>query len=172
MGSYSFFFSHHLNTMEGGMIVTDDEDLYWMLISLRSHGWSRGQPGASKAYEFIHPGYNVRPMEIQAAIGCEQLKKADSILASHRTIAESFSRAQDYGVMQTPIGSPSYFGISLLHKDVGHLKQRLEEDGHEFRPIVSGNIMNHPMMAYADVEHGSLDNAQYVEDHGVYIGVW
>src|SRR3989338_9808465 len=91
MGSYSSFFSHHMSTMEGGMIVTDDEELYHILLSLRSHGWTRHLPVENKlckkneddfyeSFRFILPGYNVRPIEMMGAIGIEQLKKLDSFI--------------------------------------------------------------------------------------------
>ena len=85
MGSFSLFFSHHINTMEGGMILTDDEELYQILLSIRSHGWTRNLPKINKisnktnddfyeAFRFVLPGYNVRPIEMEGAVGIEQLK--------------------------------------------------------------------------------------------------
>ena len=87
MGSFSSFFSHHISTMEGGIITTDDEELYHILLSLRAHGWTRNLPKHNKitppksddpfeeSFRFVLPGYNVRPLELSGAIGVEQLKK-------------------------------------------------------------------------------------------------
>ena len=87
MGTFSSFFSHHISTMEGGYIVTDDEEIYHILLSLRAHGWTRNLPNKNRvtgrksnkdfleSFNFVLPGYNLRPLEISAAIGKEQLKK-------------------------------------------------------------------------------------------------
>ena len=82
IAAHSFFFSHHIATMEGGMAVTDDAELYHLMRSLRAHGWTRDLPPDSpvytprdddfyEAYRFILPGYNLRPMEMSGAIGLE-----------------------------------------------------------------------------------------------------
>ena len=87
MGSFSSFFSHHISTMEGGMIVTDDEELHLMLLSLRAHGWTRNLPKQNlvcgdksddpfeESFRFVLPGYNVRPLEMEGALGVEQVKR-------------------------------------------------------------------------------------------------
>lgn len=92
MGTYSSFFSHHIATMEGGCVVTDDEELYHILLCLRAHGWTRNLPKFNKvtgeksddpfeeAFKFVLPGYNVRPLEMSGAIGIEQLKKLPSFI--------------------------------------------------------------------------------------------
>ena len=90
MGTYSTFFSHHMATMEGGLVGTSDEELYHILLSIRSHGWTRHLPFENKlckksenpfeeSFRFILPGYNVRPVEMMGAIGIEQLKKLPEI---------------------------------------------------------------------------------------------
>ena len=82
MGSYSSFFSHHIATMEGGLICTDDEELYHILLSIRSHGWTRHLPKENQlctksddvfeeSFRFILPGYNVRPIEMMGVTGTE-----------------------------------------------------------------------------------------------------
>ncbi|WP_170914700.1 DegT/DnrJ/EryC1/StrS family aminotransferase, partial [Salmonella enterica] len=86
MGSFSSFYSHHIATMEGGCVVTDDEELYHILLCLRAHGWTRNLPKENmvtgtksddifeESFKFVLPGYNVRPLEMSGAIGIEQLK--------------------------------------------------------------------------------------------------
>ncbi|HRY16561.1 MAG TPA: aminotransferase class I/II-fold pyridoxal phosphate-dependent enzyme, partial [Candidatus Competibacteraceae bacterium] len=82
LGTFSFFFSHHISTMEGGMLVTDDAELYQLACSLRAHGWTRDLPQPNQicekraddffeAYRFILPGYNLRPLEFGGAVGLE-----------------------------------------------------------------------------------------------------
>ena len=86
IGTFSAFFSHHISTMEGGFVVTDNEEIYHILLSLRAHGWTRNLPKKNKvciksddwfeeSFRFVLPGYNVRPLEMSGAIGIEQLKK-------------------------------------------------------------------------------------------------
>jgi len=98
MSSFSFYYSHHLTTIEGGMILTDNKDLYNILLSIRSHGWTRHLQNINdseykkfkNSFDFIYPGYNFRPMEISGAIGLIQLKKANSIIKTRRNNAKYF----------------------------------------------------------------------------------
>jgi CDP-6-deoxy-D-xylo-4-hexulose-3-dehydrase len=88
-GTHSFFFSHHLVTMEGGMAVTNDDEIYDIMLCLRAHGWTRELPKNShlqikgseftKKFRFVLPGYNLRPLEMEAAIGLIQLEKVESM---------------------------------------------------------------------------------------------
>ena len=97
-GSYSFFFSHHITTMEGGMIVTNDKKIFQNLKYLRSHGWKRDisskkKPPEKKIYkkfEFVNWGFNVRPTELQAGFGIEQLKKLNKFNSKRKKIFEIF----------------------------------------------------------------------------------
>jgi len=101
LGTFSTFYSHHLCTMEGGVTVTDNEELYHYMLSIRAHGWTRNLPKDSKIYKkkedtfyesfnFIMPGYNLRPIEMEGALGIEQLKKLDTIIEQRRKNAAYF----------------------------------------------------------------------------------
>ena len=99
MGSFSSFFSHHISTMEGGLIVTDDEELYQILLSLRAHGWTRNLPKQNlicseksddpfeESFRFVLPGYNVRPLELEGALGVEQVKRLPTLIQERRKTA-------------------------------------------------------------------------------------
>jgi CDP-6-deoxy-D-xylo-4-hexulose-3-dehydrase len=99
-GTFSFFFSHHLQTMEGGMIVTDDDTLADYMRSLRAHGWIRDLRTSDlytksgnafeDSFKFVLPGYCVRPLEMSGAIGSVQLKKMDKMISKRRENAEVF----------------------------------------------------------------------------------
>ncbi|MEZ5881773.1 MAG: DegT/DnrJ/EryC1/StrS family aminotransferase [Nitratireductor sp.] len=103
-GSYSAFFSHHISTMEGGMVVTEDEELYHIMLSLRAHGWTRDLPKENhvtgikdddpfrESFRFVLPGYNLRPLEMSGAIGQEQIEKLPMIVRSRRENAGLFKR--------------------------------------------------------------------------------
>src|SRR3990167_508093 len=102
MGSFSTFFSHHMATMEGGLIATNDEELYHILLCLRAHGWTRNLPkfnhvtgeksdnAFEESFKFVLPGYNVRPIEMEAAVGSEQLKKLPGFVQERRNNAQHF----------------------------------------------------------------------------------
>lgn len=101
MGTFSTFFSHHISTMEGGVIVTDDARLYQMMVSLRSHGWTRELPTENHVhtktgnhfddlFRFVLPGYNVRPLEMSGALGLEQLAKVPELVSGRQSNARYF----------------------------------------------------------------------------------
>ncbi|MBF0612871.1 MAG: DegT/DnrJ/EryC1/StrS family aminotransferase, partial [Magnetococcales bacterium] len=101
--THSLFFSHHIATMEGGVIMTNDDELWQLCLSLRNHGWTRGLPEDStifekrqddffEAYRFILPGYNVRPLELSGAIGLPQLAKLDGMVAARRANGQFFQQ--------------------------------------------------------------------------------
>ena len=101
VGTFSTFFSHHMSTMEGGFVTTDDEELYHILLSMRAHGWTRNLPQQNhisnksndwfkESFNFVLPGYNVRPVEMSGAIGIEQLKKLPLFLKQRRKNAKLF----------------------------------------------------------------------------------
>lgn len=167
MATHSFFFSHHLNTMEGGMITTDDRHFYEMLLCLRSHGWTRHLPaenvlGATVgAFEFLMPGYNVRPMEVQAAIGRVQLGKLDAIVAQRRLNAAAFPIP-----CQREVGESSWFGFAVD-------RTPQIEATCETRPVVTGNILRTPLAQYYRQVPGgptSFPVADRVTERQVYIG--
>ena len=103
INTFSTFFSHHISTMEGGIVATDDTELAHLARSLRAHGWTRDLPQDTtiyeqrdddffEAYRFILPGYNARPLELSGAVGIEQLKKLDGMVEIRRSNAALFRR--------------------------------------------------------------------------------
>ncbi len=135
MGTYSAFFSHHISTMEGGIVVTDDEELYHVMLSLRAHGWTRNLPKFNlvtgeksddpfeESFRFVLPGYNLRPLEMSGALGQEQLKKLPGLIAGRQANGEMMQNAlaeHPLFTIQQEIGKSSWFGFSLvLRPDVG-----------------------------------------------------
>lgn len=190
MGSFSTYFSHHISTMEGGLVVTDDEELYHIMLSLRSHGWTRSLPQNSKIYKktddefyesfnFILPGYNLRPLELEGAIGIEQLKKLDKFVQCRRDNASRFQEVfakKDHIRIQKEIGQSSWFGFSLIPNDNKKesfylLKDFLVKSGFEVRPIVAGNFLRNKVIDYFDYcISGEIVNANHVHDNGLFIG--
>ncbi len=173
MGSHSTFFSHHMCTMEGGIVTTDDDYFYEMLLSLRSHGWTRHLPDDNilkqekSAYRFIYPGYNVRPIEMMGALGLTQLKKLPGFIEQRRKNAEEFPLWEQ----TTPEwGKSSCFCFPIISSNIDQIKDYFDEVGVEHRPIMS-NFVKSPAIEYFNYEiHGELDSAAWVEENGIYIG--
>ena len=190
MGSFSSFFSHHIATMEGGMVVTDDEECYHLLLALRAHGWTRNLPAKNhvadksdnwfeESFRFVIPGYNVRPLEMSGAIGSEQLKKLPSFIDQRRKNAELFVdtfKNDDRFLIQKEIGASSWFGFSFIIRESSGLNrsdilQKLEDANIEYRPIVTGDFTKSESLKYFDYEvYEGVKNAKYLDKHGFFVG--
>lgn len=191
MGGYSSFFSHHISTMEGGLIVTEDEELYQILLSLRAHGWTRNLPKHNlvcseksddpfeESFRFVLPGYNVRPLELEGALGIEQVKRLPMLIEERRKNGRLLQLAMKNHpdvMIQQEIGESSWFGFSLIIRPGSQLTRkalvvRLNELGFECRPIVAGNFAKNEVIKYFDSEiHGYLKNAEHIDQNGLFIG--
>ena len=191
MGSFSFFHSHHISTMEGGMVVTDDRELYHILLSLRAHGWTRDLPDDSliidkkgidsfyEPYRFVLPGYNLRPTEIQGAIGIQQFKRLPGFIDYRRQNANLLTdlmKNHEDLIIQEEIDCSSWFAFSLIIKPESkltraHLMNQLNALGFEYRPILTGNFAKQAVLKYFDYQiHDKLKNADYLHEKGLYIG--
>ena len=191
MGTFSSFFSHHISTMEGGMILTDEEELYQILLSIRSHGWTRSLPKHNlvcsdksddlfnEQYRFVLPGYNVRPLEIMGAIGKIQLSKVDGFNNWRRRNAEYFRSkfgCSDCFMVQKETGNSSWFGFALILKENVVFSRKelidyLSSKNIDTRPIVAGNFTKNEVLKYFDCEFaGEMKNAEYVDSHGFFVG--
>lgn len=188
LGTFSMYFSHHISTIEGGVIVTDDEELYHILLSLRSHGWTRHLPVNTKIcikhvdefynlFNFILPGYNVRPTDITGIVGIEQLKKLPSIIKGRRENAKIFQKLFSHIPnlkIQQETGHSSWFGFVLIlpSKYVRSLFiEVLKKNNIEYRPIIAGNFCRNETIKYYDYSiHDNLNNSDIIHDCGIYIG--
>lgn len=191
MGSFSTFFSHHISTMEGGVIVTDDEEIYHILLSLRAHGWTRNLPKHNhvsgvkvndsflESFKFVLPGYNVRPLELSGAIGLEQLKKLPNLIIERRKNAALWTEMffnHPIFIIQKEIDCSSWFGFSLIIRPGTSIERidlinYLSNNGIECRPVVAGNFVKNDAVKYFDYEiFESLKNADYVDKNGLFIG--
>jgi CDP-6-deoxy-D-xylo-4-hexulose-3-dehydrase len=200
-GSYSCFFSHHIATMEGGMITTDDSELYEDFKSIRAHGWVRDRgdkaewvakhPELDSRFMFIMPGYNVRPIEIEAAIGSVQLRKLDSMLESRERLARDVHGwTRKFAPWMNLIGSEHLTDRKLSRRERRHswmtfpfrldakapatvakVKEIFEAAGVETRPIIAGNLARHPANQYAEYRQArSLSNCDELLSNGFMIG--
>jgi CDP-6-deoxy-D-xylo-4-hexulose-3-dehydrase len=168
--TYSFYFSHHITTMEGGGIATDSDVLADDLRAIRSHGWSRDRSdveewqkniGAMESkFQFITTGFNIRPMEIQAAIGVEQLKDLDNFIERRINIANKVSQSLngtkleviDAGYFKNNSKNPFHSWMlipirinkNLETSEKAEFIRALENAGIESRPVLTGNFIRQP----------------------------
>lgn len=191
-GSYSFYFAHHITTIEGGMVVTDDDALADLMRAMRAHGWVRHMhagaeiasrhPGIDARFLFHTTGFNLRSTELNAAIGRIQLKRLHGFNAARRKVGEHFAAALSpltrdgrLRVMQFDQRClPAPFGYPVLCRSTAErdrLRDHLEASGVETRPVICGNLARQPAMAH--VPHrvsGDLAGADTVMDQGLYWG--
>ncbi|MBI4404666.1 MAG: DegT/DnrJ/EryC1/StrS family aminotransferase [Deltaproteobacteria bacterium] len=190
LNTFSFFFSHHISTMEGGMIVTDDYELYQLVKSMRAHGWIRNLPPDStiyekrdddfyEAYRFILPGYNARPLELSGAVGIEQLRKLDGMIDIRRKNAALFVKLfenDDRYIIQKENGKSSWFSFTVILNpkykiDRAQVMQKLNDADIGYRIITGGNFLRHDVIKYFDYECVSeIINANIAHDRGFFVG--
>tara|TARA_B100000073_G_scaffold345744_1_gene355504 strand:- start:1043 stop:2071 length:1029 start_codon:yes stop_codon:yes gene_type:complete len=190
MGSFSFFFSHHMQTMEGGMILTNSKNLYELCVSLRAHGWIRDLPndnGIEKktgnpfydAFNFVTPGYSIRPLEMSGAIGSVQLKKLPTFINNRRNNAKLFNslfKDEPNIIIQKETEKSSWFGFSMIltNKLSGYrddVVNILSKKNIECRPIVAGNFTKNSVIKYLDYEIiGELKVSDEIDHNGFFVG--
>ena len=189
LGTYSFYFSHHITTIEGGMVVCHDDELADLLRCLRSHGWTRQMksrgtyerqnPSIDPRFLFVNTGFNLRPTEINAAFGLKQLDKLDAFNSKRREIASRWTKDLENFAEIRPMRAtrgcePTWFGFPVLLKSQARrdaLREHLETRGIETRPIICGNLARQP--AFRNVPHrvhGALVGADQIMDQGLFWG--
>ena len=173
MSSFSFFFGHHISTIEGGMVTTDDDEIYDILLQLRSHGWAKDlEPGKEEAlaseagvlefnrpFTFYRPGFNVRSTDLNAKIGLIQMRKLDHVVR-RRTENDSIYRARFSGsdaftIQHNDDASICSISFSALARNIEHRDQVgrvLAEHQIETRPLGGGNMSRQPFWSR---EYGS-----------------
>jgi CDP-4-dehydro-6-deoxyglucose reductase, E1 len=190
VGTFSTFFSHHISTMEGGLIVTDNDELHQLCLSLRAHGWTRNLPDESvvherksddffEAYRFIYPGYNVRPLEFSGAIGSAQLPKLDQMIETRRKNAAHFRSIFEKDsrfIIQSENGTSSWYSFTIilnpaLSIDRTRVLDSLRKANIEFRMITGGCFLRHDVIRHFDYDVvGKIENANVIHDRGFFVG--
>jgi len=191
-GTFSFFFSHHITAMEGGMVVVNDSKYVDQLKLLRAHGWVRNVDAEQfklseyadidPRYAFVNWGLNVRPTEVQAGFGLRQLEKLDVFNARRDEIASRFFKyLTTRKWLKTPKveakAKPSWLALPIM-VDGGapfkrnELTEYLEKHGVETRPMVTGNIAHHPVAKlFPEFSERSFAGADQIHARGFYIGL-
>ena len=193
VGSFSFYYSHHITTLEGGICVTDDFELAEMMRIIRAHGWIRQvedkekwtkkHPGFDPKFLFVNEGYNLRITEPQASMGLIQIDKLDGFIKKRISNASnyrsSFSKYSDFFSFQetTKDAKNSHFGFPFVVKKNNFFNRNeickyLNNSGIETRPIIAGNIARQPANALFNHRiSGELLNSDIIMDNGFSIGV-
>lgn len=193
LASFSFYYSHHMTSIEGGMVCGQDRSTWRdLLVSQRAHGWIRGRsdqphwttqaPDIDPRWLFVSTGYNVRPTELNAAIGRIQLTKLDRFveqrMAIRRRLLDRLRPYEPWLVVQRELSGHSHsaFGLSLIVRPEAPFDRKafqafLETRRVETRPIVGGNFARQPVMGHVPHRHsGPLVNADLVHQNGLMIG--
>ena len=193
-GTFSFFFAHHLVTMEGGMVVCQQEPYARDLKIMRAHGWTRNVEnqeadnvdlaarGIDPRYAFYNWGFNLRPTDVQAGFGLCQLEKIEAFNQQRNRLAAQFFEFIDRSPWLSrpevhPAASPCWFALPLMvHQDAPFQRtdiiQHLEQAGVETRPVVAGNIARHPVAeVFPAFKERHFPGADEIHNRGFYIGL-
>jgi len=180
---FSMYFGHHLSTIEGGFINTNDEDFYHLLLMIRSHGWDRDLPewkqkelrtkfectDFDSLYNFYVPGFNVRSTDLQAFIGIRAIDKLDEYSQIRRD--NFFSYIEKIKINKLNLSEKkgdyvSNFAIPIVNENRNEIVQKLQSNGIEVRPLIAGNMANKPMWTK---KQDNLTNCDIVDKFGFYI---
>jgi CDP-4-dehydro-6-deoxyglucose reductase, E1 len=192
MGTFSFYLSHHISTIEGGMVVTDDDEKYECLKAMRAFGWVRDlseakryageNQGIDSRFLFLTRGFNFRPTEIQGAFGMHQIGKLERFIDLRRRNASYWNkRLGNYrDVLVLPHEDQEtrhvYFGYPItIRRDAGftreEITQELEKKGIETRPIMAGNVAEQPVAKQIPCRiAGDLENSKLIMRNSFFFG--
>jgi CDP-6-deoxy-D-xylo-4-hexulose-3-dehydrase len=200
LSTCSFFFAHHLSTMEGGVVLTNDLELADLCRALRAHGWTRDLSENSplyerrsgehfEAYRFLLPGYNVRPMEFQGATGRVQLRKLPGLIEARRrnlALFQELFAGDERFIIQREHGKSSSYSFTIvlnpavlnpggLNRAAGIDRDRvfaaLKANDIQFRMVTGGCYTRHDVIRHCDYSiAGELKNANIVHDYGLFVG--
>lgn len=187
--TFSFYFGHHMTTIEGGMISTYDQELLDLMTIKRSHGMARllplekykqaqkDWPDVNPKFLFMTSAWNFRNTEINAVLGLNQLPRLDSAIRIRQSNYASFrkiiSQYPDKFYLPTDATTNSNFALPFITKDPANkvkLLDAFEKAGIESRPIVSGNLLRQPFLKNYKLEDGSKQNIEILHNNGVYVG--
>lgn len=183
MGTFSTFFSHHICTLEGGFVVTDNDDVNKLLRMVRAHGWERDLDDFNDTdfyapFRFVVPGFNVRPTEISGALASVQLGKLEHFIANRSRNAKKFLEVIskfEWLIPQKVSGVSSWFGFGMVLDGDNGIRDRfalhLRTHGIQNRPIVAGNFLRQPTIKFFEYSVSEdIQVADRLMDNGIFIG--
>ena len=183
-GSFSFYYGHHISTIEGGMVVTNDRELYNIMLSIRSHGWSRDiEPEYEtmwkasfdvdefrNLYSFYYPGFNLRSTDLNAFLGLSQIKKMDHIVAKRSANFEFYKKylGDKYFYQKSNTDILSSFAFGTFAQNRLQVSHHLKSHKIECRPLVCGSMGRQPfwIKKYGEMH---MPNADKIHDFGLYL---
>ncbi|MHA1661098.1 MAG: DegT/DnrJ/EryC1/StrS family aminotransferase [Promethearchaeota archaeon] len=185
MSTFSFYFGHHISTIEGGMISTDDEELYNILLSIRSHGWDRdlspqrraqlrskyNVPNFRALYTFYYPGFNLRSTDLQAYIGLSQMNKVDMIVEKRSENFDLYNKLiknKEWKINPDKRMFVSNFAYPIITQKIDKLVAELYLNNIETRPLICGSINKQPFW-YERYGNKFLKNADSLHNNGLYL---
>jgi len=185
--TFSFYYSHQLTAGEGGMIVCKNLKDYKLLQTLRAHGWDREIKKTKNTFNFVNQGFNLRPLEVSAAIGLNQLKRLKLMISVRKKNRDNIIKAikaspkwkGQYSFFEgNKYLKPSWFSLPLLINDKFLSKKNmflkyLKNKNVETRPIISGNFVNQPCIELHKIKFNKkeLKNSEEIEKRGFFIGL-
>jgi CDP-4-dehydro-6-deoxyglucose reductase, E1 len=182
---FSMYFGHHLSTIEGGFINTNDEDFYHLLLMMRSHGWDRDLPEWKQKelrekynstdfdalYNFYVPGMNLRSTDLQAFIGLRVIDRLEDYSEKRRNNFFQYQKEIEHNTLKIGERDGDYvssFAIPIVNGRRNEIVRELQEAGVEVRPLIAGNMANKPMWLNEN-EPISLPNCEILDEFGFYI---
>jgi CDP-6-deoxy-D-xylo-4-hexulose-3-dehydrase len=185
--TFSFYFGHHMTTIEGGFVCTDDEDLYNLMKMKRSHGMAReALPDKYEEYKAEHPdvhpqflfvtdGFNLRSMELNAVLGLSQIKRLDECVQRRREIYDRFLKmiaCYEYFNIPAQEGNSSFcLPLVCKTKEIKNkLEKYLQECDVETRPLCSGNLLRQPFLKDYSLDIHGTANVDFLHENGFFIG--
>lgn len=182
---FSMYFGHHLSTIEGGFINTDDEELYYTLLMMRSHGWARDLPIEKQneykikynvddfeaLYNFYIPGFNLRSTDLQAFIGLRAIDKLDSFSETRNSNFNYYVNNIKHNELNVQTDSNDFisnFAMPILSKNKEVIVKNLIKNNIECRPLIAGNLANKPFW-YENFTKPELKNCELIDQYGFYI---
>lgn len=190
--TFSFYFGHHMTTIEGGMVCTNNTELYELMRMKRSHGmareastemfkkYSQENPNIDPAFLFMTDGYNFRNHEVCAVLGLSQIKRLDKNIEIRRENFQYWMQnfldspnSKNYIIPENQQGNSS-FSFPIITRDksfTDYLKSSFRHQGIEYRPIISGNILMHPAFKkYSLCTQKENPNVDILHKNGLYVG--
>jgi CDP-6-deoxy-D-xylo-4-hexulose-3-dehydrase len=185
MSFFSFYYGHHISTIEGGMITTEDKNMHDILVSIRNHGWDRdwsedlkkeyrekyGIDSFSSMYAFYFPGLNLRSTDLQAFLGINQIEKIEpfSSVRNRNFLKYSELIKENYlNVNQRDGDFVSNFAYPVVHSERASIIAKIKEHNIEVRPLIAGSMAKQPFATGVNKKYGT-GNSDIIHEKGFYL---
>ncbi len=182
--SHSFYFGHHISTIEGGMVSTNNRNFYNIALSIRAHGWSRDVEKKFKIklekkykvdeftslFTFYYTGFNIRSTDFNANIGIEQLKKIKKIAIKRNQNFNRYKKnLKDFWKQSSDLKINSSFGYATFIKNRLEVYKYLKSKNIESRPLICGNMAQQPFLYKKKLSFQNLSNSNFIHKYGIYL---